>query len=449
MEYNLNNSLTLNLRQRQEQRLTPQQIQSITVLQMNTQDLLEYIRQEGEENPVIDLESPKDALMQFEELRKQAVWMNAGLHSYSGGADEELLSNYGRSEETTESLPDFLKDQIERKKLRKELEKPCQYMAMLLDDNGFLSEDNYDLLEENFTESLLQECVTIFKTLDPPGVGARDSRQSLLWQVERLYPEDELMKEMVNTYLSAIGQRRYAKIARELHVSQDAVEIAVKKITALNPYPGREFQKEQQTQYVRPDVFIVEIDQKLQVLQNNYYLPHIMLNSYYQQLMKESDDIEVRTYIREKIQRAKWLVNSVEKRGSTLQRCAEVILNSQMAFFSGETQELLPLRELDIAEKLELHPSTVSRAMRDKYLQCKQGLFPIGYFCSSGLTKEYSEQAAKVRIARIIADEDKKHPISDPKIQALLEQEGLSISRRTVTKYRISMGIPERSLRKK
>ena len=201
---------------------------------------------------------------------------------------------------------------------------------------------------------------------------------------------------------------------------------------------------------MRPDVFVVELDGELRVVLNEYYLPKISVNPYYENMARNGDDAEARTYLKEKLRQTKWLLESMERRGSTLRRCAEAILETQRAFFEGKTTELAPMKLTTLAEALSLHPSTVSRAVRDKYLQCQQGTYPLRYFFNRAVgQRDMSRQAVKQRLLLRLKDEDPAHPLSDQALCALLTGEGISVARRTVAKYRMELGIGTASARRK
>ena len=184
-------------------------------------------------------------------------------------------------------------------------------------------------------------------------------------------------------------------------------------------------------------------------LLNEYYLPKVTVNPYYSSMAKESDDPETRTYLREKLRQTKWLLDSLERRGSTLRRCAQAILDAQRSFFSGQTVELSPMKLSSLAETLDLHPSTVSRAVRDKYLQCRQGIYTLRYFFSRAVGQQgLSRQAVKQRMLLRFKDEDSGHPLSDQTLCDLLAAEGIFLARRTVAKYRIELGIGSSTARR-
>lgn len=172
-------------------------------------------------------------------------------------------------------------------------------------------------------------------------------------------------------FLPELGRRHYGPIVKALGISMAELRIAEKAIAALEPRPGRAFQPQEPIALARPDVFVLETDGELQVVLNEFYLPKVSVSSYYSDMSRSVEDQEARAYLKEKLRQAAWLLDSLERRGNTLQRCAQAILNAQQPFFLGQTTELAPMKLTSLAEALELHLSTVSRAVRDKYLQCR------------------------------------------------------------------------------
>ena len=198
---------------------------------------------------------------------------------------------------------------------------------------------------------------------------------------------------------------------------------------------------------------MVSFEDHFEILSNDYYFPSLKVSSYYHQLMRSTDESQVKDYLTNKVRQAKWVVSSVEQRRSTLMACANCIVERQESFFRRGPGHLRPMTLADVAQALEVHESTVSRAVKDKYLQCAHGVFPLGYFFSRALPTgsggdSVSAEQAKSAIKKLIAAEDKKKPLSDQKLCQLLSEQGIEISRRTVAKYRDELGISSTSGRK-
>lgn len=280
-----------------------------------------------------------------------------------------------------ESLSAFLCDQLERKRLPKPMLALCKYMAELVDEDGYLAQEDLDgLTELKIPADMVERALDTLQSLEPAGVGARDLSECLVLQLSRQKQPVPYAMDIAARFLTELGRGHYGPIAKALGADMAEIQAAEKAIAALAPHPGRAFEPAEPTVYVRPDVFVVELDGELRVVLNEYYLPKISVNPYYENMARNGDDAEARTYLREKLRQTKWLLESMERRGSTLRRCAEAILETQRAFFEGKTTELAPMKLTTLAEALSLHPSTVSRAVRDKYLQCRQGTYPLRYF---------------------------------------------------------------------
>lgn len=357
----------------------------------------------------------------------------------------------GAADRETESLSAFLCDQLERRRLPKPLLALTRYLAELVDEEGRLSQEDLDgVAELKIPQALTQQALETLQSLDPAGVGAGPCRSACCcsWP-GRMLPPPWIWRS------SAASCRTWA---RSITASLPGNSIPrqrrsgrrKKRISALDPCPGRSFQPAEPTLYVRPDLFIAELDGKLQVILNDYYLPRVSISQYYVRLLKESDEPETRAYLQQKMQQAKWLLNSLERRGSTLRQCAEAILETQRAFFAGQTTELVPMTMVTLAERLHLHPSTVSRATREKYLQCRQGTYPLRYFFSRALGEQGpSQQTVKLRLLELIRQEDHSRPLSDQKLAELLAEQGIRIARRTVAKYRTELRLGSAAARKR
>jgi len=431
---------------RQETKLNPQMLHSMELLQMNSDELLEYLNKVRQENPLIEHDDSSALQKEYEQLRQKAGWLDAGPCVLSSG---EAIDR-GAPDRETESLSAFLHDQLERKRLPQRLLALCKYMADLLDDNGWLAQEDLDNLHTlNVPQELISQALHQLQALDPAGVGARNLTECLLLQLRRLDhipPGTELITEH---FLSELGRRHYRSISKQTGLSLEEIRRAERFISDLDPYPGRAFQTEETVSYVRPDIFIAELDGELRVVMNEYYLPRVSISSYYSRLLKQSEEPETKEYLQQKMQQARWIMSGLERRGSTLRACAEAVLEAQRNFFSGQTDELAPMSLASVAMAISVHPSTVSRAMRGKYLQCRQGIYPLRWFFNRQLTEDGpSQQAIRHKILLLIRDESPSAPLSDQKLRELLARQGVKVARRTITKYREQLGIPCSTARK-
>ena len=443
--------VTLKPELRQELKLTPQLLQSMEILQMNSQELLEYLGRVTEENPLLEQEDAHGLRRAYEELRQKASWIDGGVYGATFTHEEGEFPERGRLDREMESLSAFLCDQLDRRRLPKPLLALSKYIAELVDEDGYLTQEDIDgLAELKLPQPLIDRALETLQSLEPAGVGARSLSECLLLQLARLDGVSPAVMDIAARFLPELGRKHYGPISRALGVSVEEIQAAERIIAGLDPHPGRAFQPSEPAVYVRPDIFIVELDGELRVVLNEYYLPRVSISTYYTRLLKESDEKETRTYLQQKMQQAKWLLNSLERRGSTLRRCAEAVLEAQRPFFSGETGLLAPMSLSSLAEALELHPSTVSRAARGKYVQCRQGTYPLRYFFSRAVSAQGpSRQAVKQKLLALIKAEDPAHPLSDQRLCELLSADGAAVARRTVAKYRIELGIGASAARRR
>ena len=442
--------ISLKTELRQELKLTPQLLQSMEVLQMNSQELLEYLGKLSEENPTLELSDAPDLRSSFAELRQKASWLDAGTFGATFTHEEGSAMEPGALDRELDSLTSFLCDQLERKRLSKPLLALSKYLAEMVDEDGYLAQEDLDgLAEMKIPQAMVDQALDLLQSLEPAGVGARDLSECLVLQLSRQKKAVPYAMDIAARFLTELSRKHYGPISKALGITVPEIQAAEKAIAALEPHPGRAFQPAEPTVYARPDVFIVELEGELRVMLNEYYLPRISINGYYSDLARESDDPEARTYLKEKLRQTKWLLESLERRGSTLRRCAQAVLDTQRAFFEGRTTELAPMSLSSLAEILELHSSTVSRAVRDKFLQCRQGTYPLRYFFSRSVGLQgMSRQAVKQRLMLHLKDEDPAHPLSDQTLCKLLEQEGIPLARRTVAKYRSELGIGSSTARR-
>lgn len=436
---------------RQELHLTPEMLQSLSVLQMNAEELQDFLNRSLEENPVLEAEDSARREREAAELLQRFRWLDS--RAVSPGASLAAMDpaqEPGAPARELESLFFFLRDQLQRLRLPRPLEALTEYLARLLDENGYLDpEDLEDLLDRRIPEELLEQAVETLQSLEPAGVGARSLGECLLLQLRRRQPPQPLAEKICLEHLSALGERRYRAIAHSLRVTEAEVEQAARLIAGLDPKPGRSFSGSELNLYVRPDVLVLREGDSLQVLINDYYLPRLSLSKTYAQFYESSEDEEVHAYLQKKIQQAKWLMDSLARRGNTLRRCVETILELQRPFFLGTQEELAPMTLSLLADRLDLHVSTVSRALRGKVLQCWRGSYPIQkLFSRSPGDQDISSQAIRRRICQLVSGEDKTRPYSDEKLRERLLAEGIYIARRTVAQYRVSCGIPASTARR-
>ena len=453
--------MELNLTQKQTQTLSPQMMQSMEILQMGSQELLEYIEEAVQENPVLEPQENYDKQDEFSVLRRKLEWLestdpqNRYYHQQDTEEEDDPLKNYGTVGDEDENLYYYVLSQLKVLDLAPEVMAAGVFLVESLNQNGWLDEPLEDLAADlGCPVEVMEQALSAVQSLEPAGVGARSLAECLKLQLVRRTPVDQLAVRIVEDHLDALSKNRYGLIARELKATQDEVRASCDRIRALNPRPGTGFAARENLTYINPDIIVVSFPDHFELLSNDYFFPTLHISGYYSKLMKESDDAQVRDYLTDKMRQAKWMVKAIEQRRSTLMACAECILERQEPFFRRGPGHLVPLSLADVAGHIGVHESTVSRAVKDKYIQCSMGVYPLSYFFSRGLgsaaggDEAASPDAAKALLKKLIAGEDKKKPLSDQKLCQLMAEQGCPLSRRTVAKYRDELHIPSTTGRK-
>ena len=454
--------MELDLSQKQTQTLSPQMMQSMEILQMGSQELLEYIEEAVQENPVLEPEENYDKQDEFSVLKRKLEWLestdpqNRYYHQQDTEEEESPLSNYGTMEDEDENLYYYVLSQLRVLDLDPQVMDAGTFLVESLNQNGWLDEPLEDLAADcGCPVEVMEKALAAVQSLEPAGVGARTLSECLKLQLIRRTPVDRLAVRIAEDYLDALSKSRYGLIARELKVTPEEVRAACDKIRSLDPRPGTGFAARENLTYINPDIIVVSFPDHFELLSNDYYFPTLHISGYYTRLLKESEDEQVKDYLTGKMRQAKWMVKAIEQRRSTLMACAECILELQEDFFRKGPGHLVPLSLADVAGRIGVHESTVSRAVKEKYIQCSMGVYPLSYFFSRGLgasaaagEEAASPDAAKALLKKLIAAEDRKKPLSDQKLCQLMAGQGCPISRRTVAKYRDELHIPCTSGRK-
>lgn len=442
--------MDLKLEGKQIQTLSPRMIQSMQILQMDSLELGRFLTELAQENPVLELSEPSRlsaplSVSDFGGERKTgAQEEDTGMEARSG---EPLLE---------ETLAFHLLSQLSGLSLTHRQEKACQFIIASLDASGYLDECPEALARRCvFTPQELEDALLAVQRLDPPGVGAENLCECLCLQLQRMDGDTRLAQRIVENGLDALAKCHYSQLAKLLGAGQKDIIAACDLIRSLNPRPGAGFSGREIPAYITPDLSIVCSDGVLSLTLNDAQLPSVTISSYYSRLLKQTEEADVRAYLEEKIQQANWVVKCIDQRRATLLRCAQSILNRQRAFFESPDGHLVPMRMGDVARELGVHESTVSRAIRGKYLQCSRGIFPLSSFFTARLSSArqqddcVSAEKAKAMLSALIAEENRDRPLSDQKLCDLMEAAGCSLSRRTVAKYRDQLGIPPAAARKR
>jgi len=456
--------------------MTPQLQQSIKLLQLTRLELLDLIRQEIKENPVLEekSEGPNEKSEQETQITEEFGatedprndsnetafdWENYLYEEAKTswdpiarlgkkGLDNDSYQSVEINPDKKEGLQDYLLMQLALSQLDRDEKKCGELIIGNLDQNGYLkislkelsslSGMNYDLIEKTLRE---------IQKFDPVGVAARDLKECLMLQLNLVEQKrKELAGEIIAKHLTKLSEKKYALIAKDLKTTKKEIIKAVKIIYSLEPKPGRAFNYED-PQYINPDIYVYKISGKYIVVLNEDGMPKLHINSLYRQILSGGNSIpkNSKEYIKDKLSSAAWLIKSIYHRQNTFKMVMYSIIKFQRDFFDNGIEHLKPLVLRNVAEDIDMHESTVSRVINNKYVYTPRGIFPLKFFFSSSINsfkgESFSSNSVKDTIKKIISQENPRSPCSDQEIVNILMKKNIHIARRTVTKYREMMSI--------
>ena len=456
-------------------RMAPRMIQSMEILQLPLMALQERIDQELSENPVLEEATlpevdTEDAAPAPAEDGAPAEFGSDESDDWSESFGEmHRPSRAALSEEADRkhdamqnmasrprSLHDDLSDQLGFLDSEPVVRALSEYIIFNLDENGYLKLELNEVVRDfggDVTLAQAEEALALVQKLDPPGVGARNLRECLLLQLTPDIPSREILHVLISNHLDDLQQNRLPAIEKKTGIPIDEIKEAIEHLRRLNPKPGARFIPES-TQYVVPDL-VVEANEhgEYEVRLVDDHMPQLAISRYYQkQLKNKQTDAAAREFIQKRIQSARWLIESIEQRRNTLLKVARAIIEHQKDFLDKGPEFIEPLKMQQIADRVHVHVTTVSRAVDDKWVQTPRGIFPLKRFFGGGTTTADGEEVAwdtiKQKLLEIIAKEDKQNPLSDEEIVEELGRHGFPVARRTVTKYRRTLRIPSSRQRK-
>jgi RNA polymerase sigma-54 factor len=480
-------ALKQQLSQKLEQRLSPQQIQLMKLLQVPTMELDQRIKQELEENPALE-----EGMDQIEDD------FNDADDDYAEG-EKDFDEDFDFSDYFDDDTPDYKtqanntsKDEEERgiplsveasfqEKLTEQLHlldlDDTQFLIAEtiignLDESGYLNREVDAIVDDlafsaniMVTEAEVEQVLKLVQELDPAGIGARDLRECLLLQIERKQEGNITLftaKKILQNHFEEFTKKHYDKIQKKLEIEDEDLKDAIDAIIRLNPKPGgsmKEAAKNQQQ--IIPDFMITEMEGRLDLSINGRNTPELKVSKEYEQLMRSysegaktsRSDKDALVFVKSKLEGAKWFIDAIKQRQNTLYTTMEAIMNYQRAFFlTGDETKMKPMILKDIAEIVHLDISTVSRVANSKYVQTGYGVFSLKYFFSESLSTDSGEEVSTREVKKILSDaieaESKKKPLTDEHLAKLLNDKGYNIARRTIAKYREQLNIPVARLRK-
>ena len=491
-------ALQQSLQQRLLQKLSPQQIQLMKLLQVPTAILDERIKEEIEDNPALEQveeghDDEFDSKDEFEDSKdddfepdgSEDEYDNIDISEYVHDGDDDVGDYKLRDENYPEkddgkviphkvetSFMELMQQQVGMLNLNDKEKKIAIHLVGSLDDDGYLRRDIPSIIDDlafrqniDTNEAALNNIVLQIQQLDPPGVGARNLQECLLLQLKRKEGNNKVVAnaiKVIDEYFDEFIKKHYEKIERGLNLTDQELRDIISQIVKLNPKPGGITSEQNSGEnYVIPDFFIANNNGKLELTLNSKNAPDLRISEGYRDMRKDYDkgskkdkrQKEAVIFIKQKIDSAKWFIDAIKQRQNTLLNTMEAIMNYQYEFFlTGDDTELRPMILKDIAEKTNLDISTVSRVANSKFVQTEFGTYRLKFFFSESLNTDSGEEVSTREVKKIlmdiIEDENKKHPYSDEKLTDMLQEKGYNIARRTVAKYREQLNIPVARLRK-
>ncbi|MBY6807903.1 RNA polymerase factor sigma-54 [Clostridium botulinum] len=450
----------LSLTQEQKLIMTQQMQLSIKLLQMSTYELQQYVEKEVQENPVLDSQNIHKEDKGIEDINYKKLIK----HLEYNGNEYGSYSSYNKEEETSpfnfisneKSLKEYLQEQIIELNENKYIKSICIYIIENIDDKGYLPVRDEEISEElKVPLHSIEEAIDIVQSLEPDGIGARNLKECLKIQLKKKSINNSKICEIIDNFLPLVAENRYNVISKKLSISIKKAQEYGDVIKTLQPKPSRGFYTGDEVKYIVPDAYIKKIDNEYYIIMNEELLPKLTVNNLYKDIVLNDTDENAVEFVKEKLNRAIFLIKSIENRKSTIYRVLEKILEIQRDYFDLGIKFLKPMTLKEIADSLGMHESTISRAIRDKYINTNRGtilikdLFTTGITANNSTGEDISVEFIKREIKELIDKEDKKKPISDQIICNILNNKGIQISRRTVAKYREELGIQSSKCRKR
>ena len=476
----------LQLKLSQKLIMTPSLQQAIKLLQLSKLELQEVLNQELLENPLLE-ETAEEVKQEETEAETQAeneAETPEKKPEEAAPAEKEKDSfdeidydayfqdyiEYGYNPRMTEEhdefpientltrppdLADHLTWQVSMSDAAPRIKEIAAFLIGNIDEDGYLRASNEEVAEAGpYEPPEVEQAIHLVQSFDPIGVCARDLRECLLLQLDYLDIDEPMVEKVIRDHWDMFMNRHFVQLAKALGIELKQLEALVEIIKHLDPKPGRKYSTERAI-YVEPDVYVQKVGDEYVIILNEDGMPKLRINGSYRQMLNHMDskqESETVNYIKDKIRSAVWLIKSLDQRQRTIYKVAESIVKHQREFLEKGIDFLRPLVLRDVADDIQMHESTVSRVVSNKYMHTPRGLFLMKYFFHSGIDSEYGEDISsltvKKKIQNFIQNEDPRKPLSDSKIMKILNDEGINIARRTVAKYRDELNIPSSTDRK-
>ncbi len=435
--------MELQLQNQQIQKLYPQMELSLAVLGLNEIELCEYLEEYVAENPLVEIEYPEDLASAKYLLEKKIEWMNGtptgGYVNYADADEPAMGEMIGDDREDAYTC---LIRQVGEIRLPPELEACTRFVLNFMDEDGFLTAGIEQAATGRFSPELVQQAITVVQELDPPGVGARNLQECLCLQLQREGKLTNIRERIIEAFLFEICKGKTARIAERLGIDEEQLKQEYELIKGLNPRPCASLNTDGQQKYIVPDIVVRYVD-GCPDIEMNEYVPAVTVSPYYRNMLRCTSSREVVKYIADQLKNAEWLVSCLEKRRQTIRGVALAVAKRQRPLFETGGAPV-PMKMAEIAMETGIHESTVSRAIRGKYIEGAFGVYELRRLFqggAKGADADISADAIRREIRRIVEEENKRKPLSDSKISELLAERGILVSRRTVAKYREQIGI--------
>ncbi len=459
-----------------QQKLSPQQIQMIKLLELPTVQLEQRIKQEIEENIILEEDTSQDELEAPQQISVEEYLKEDDTPAYKSRANNFSKDDKPRPIFITggRSLQEYLVEQLGYRNLTEREMRLATYLVGSIDEDGYLRRDMNSIADDiAFTMGLevsveeLERLLSVIHELEPAGIGARDLRESLLLQIRQLpmtTPSRRLARKILQNHFEEFAKKHYEKLMQRLQLSEEEFRDALAEIRHLSPKPGNLYNEggSDTTPYIIPDFLLDYHDGRFDLSLNSSGVPEVKINRRYVDMMREmvqpdgtvkSEDREAVQFVKSKIDSAKWFISAIRQRHDTLMRTMQEILDYQQEYFKdGDKSKLRPMILKDIADRTQLDVSTISRVVNSKYVQTHFGIILLKSLFSEAMQTQSGEEVSsyeiKTLLQRCIDGEDKRHPLTDETLMTMLNEKGYRIARRTVAKYREMLNIPVARLRK-
>lgn len=461
------------LEQKQIQKLSPQQIMTAKLIELPIQSLEQRVRQEIEENPVLEEDDSKEKGENSREVSLSDYKEDDPIPSYRLRSDNYSKYDDRPKRETfsvQESFPQNLKEQLDFRDLTPHQRDIANYIIYSLDDDGYLRRDIDKLVDEmafragiETTDEEVESLLKVIQTFEPAGVGARDLRECLLIQLNTLKDSPVVVdaRKIIRDHFSEFTKKDFNRIMAQTGMTSERLKTAMSRILKLNPTPGGQVSDaySDHTQQVVPDFVLDVVDGEFVLTMPRFSVPEVKVNHKYADILMEASNSserskkEAATFVKKKLESAKWFVDALRQRHTTLMTTMQAILDYQRDYFlDGDETKIKPMILKDIADKTGYDISTVSRVANSKYIETHFGIFPLKYFFSESIKNQAGEDVSTRELKKILQEiidgENKQKPLTDDEIVDMMNDKGYNVARRTIAKYRDQLGIPKSRMRR-